>query len=110
MEDIKNLKCKPCENYGKALDSVEANNWLQKIPEWKLDFDENTINRRFKFKDFYRTMEFVNAVAWIANQQNHHPTIRIGYNYCQISFTTHALNGLSPNDFICALKVDELLK
>ena len=54
-------------------------------------------------------MGFVNAVAWIANQEGHHPDIRLGYNYCHITYTTHALNGLSENDFICAAKINQLL-
>ena len=54
-------------------------------------------------------MSFVNAVAWIANQENHHPDMKVGYNYCEIDYSTHAIGGLSENDFICAKKIDALL-
>ena len=53
-------------------------------------------------------MAFVNAIAWIANQEGHHPDLSVGYDYCNVLFTTHAIDGLSENDFICAAKVDKL--
>ena len=55
-------------------------------------------------------MAFVNGIAWMANKENHHPDLMLGYNYCEVNYTTHALNGLSMNDFICAAKVDALLE
>ncbi|HAT8983211.1 TPA: 4a-hydroxytetrahydrobiopterin dehydratase, partial [Legionella pneumophila subsp. pneumophila] len=67
------------------------------------------IKRAFSFKNFYETMAFVNAIAWIANIENHHPDLEVGYNYCRVHFMTHALNGLTHNDFICAAKIDKLL-
>src|SRR5207237_8250864 len=60
----------------------------------------------FAFRDFYRTMSFVNALAHIANVEDHHPDLEVGYNYCRVTFTTHAIRGLSENDFVCAAKVD----
>jgi 4a-hydroxytetrahydrobiopterin dehydratase len=109
MKELKNEQCKPCEGYGQAFNATEIAAWLEKVPEWQYNSKKNSIYRRFKFKDFFRTVSFVNAVAWIANQQNHHPTLEVSYSYCLIKFTTHALNGLSPNDFICAAKVNELI-
>ena len=64
--------------------------------------------REFRFKDFYRTMSFVNALAHIANIEDHHPDLEVGYNYCRVRYTTHAIGGLSENDFICAAKIDQL--
>ena len=64
--------------------------------------------RSFGFEDFYRTKGFVNAVAWIANAEDHHPDLELGYNYCRVTFSTHSIGGLSDNDFICAAKVDAL--
>jgi 4a-hydroxytetrahydrobiopterin dehydratase len=75
---------------------------------WQISADTKTIKKSFAFADFYKTMAFVNAIAWIANQENHHPDLEISYNYCHVSFTTHVVNGLSQNDFICAAKVDAL--
>lgn len=109
MEELKNTKCKPCEGYGQALNLIEVDDWLTKIPGWKFISKDLSIYRKFEFKGFYKTMAFANAVAWIANQENHHPTLKIDYNHCKVIFTTHALKGLSPNDFICAAKVNALL-
>ncbi|MGD9387555.1 MAG: 4a-hydroxytetrahydrobiopterin dehydratase, partial [Gammaproteobacteria bacterium] len=67
------------------------------------------IRRDFRFKGFNRTMGFVNAVAWIANSENHHPDLEVGWGHCLVRFSTHAIKGLSENDFICAAKVDALL-
>jgi 4a-hydroxytetrahydrobiopterin dehydratase len=83
---------------------------LQEIPGWDLGADKKSIVRKFSFKGFYPTMSFVNAVAYLAQQEGHHPDLFVGYNYCTINFTTHAIDGLSENDFICAAKINQLLK
>ena len=75
---------------------------------WQLTADNKSIRRELAFKDFYRTMSFVNAVAHVANIEDHHPDLEVGYNYCRIRFTTHAIQGLSENDFICAAKIDQI--
>ena len=71
--------------------------------------DAKQIHKDFKFKGFNATTGFVNAVAWIANQEGHHPDLEVGYNHCLVRYTTHAIGGLSENDFICAAKIDKLL-
>jgi 4a-hydroxytetrahydrobiopterin dehydratase len=76
--------------------------------DWKIAGDAKSLRRSLKFKDFYRTMSFVNAVAHIANTEDHHPDLEVGYNYCRVTFATHSIGGLSQNDFICAAKVDLL--
>jgi 4a-hydroxytetrahydrobiopterin dehydratase len=73
---------------------------------WRLAADGLSLRREFAFRDFYRTMSFVNAVAHVANIEDHHPDLEVGYNYCRMVFTTHSIKGLSENDFICAAKVD----
>ena len=75
---------------------------------WRLSDDGKSLRRAFKFKDFYRTMAFVNAIAWIANAEDHHPDFEAGYDYCRLEFSTHSVGGLSENDFICAAKIDAL--
>jgi 4a-hydroxytetrahydrobiopterin dehydratase len=75
---------------------------------WTLAADAACIRREFKFKDFYRTMSFVNALAHLANIEDHHPDLEVGYNYCRVRYTTHAIGGLSDNDFICAAKIDQI--
>ena len=100
-------KCKPCEGGTPPLTPAEAAKLLTQISsEWALTANAHAIERRFAFRDFYRTMSFVNAVAHIANIEDHHPDLEVGYNYCRVSFTTHAVKGLSENDFVCAAKVD----
>ena len=75
---------------------------------WSLAENALSIRREFRFRDFYRTMSFVNALAHIANIEDHHPDLEVGYNYCRVRYTTHAIGGLSENDFICAAKIDRV--
>jgi 4a-hydroxytetrahydrobiopterin dehydratase len=77
-------------------------------PAWRISEDGKFLRRAFGFDDFYRTMAFLNAVAWIANAEDHHPDFEAGYNYCRMEFSTHTVGGLSENDFICAAKIDAL--
>ena len=101
--------CKPCEGGVPALTREEAQALMVQLEEgWQICDDGKQIFRDFSFKGFYRTMAFVNAMAWIANNENHHPDFEVGYNHCLVRFTTHAIDGLSENDFICAAKVDAL--
>lgn len=106
--DLTSKKCKPCEGGVDPLTADAAGALLEKTPEWQLASDAKSISRRFEFKGFNKVMGFVNAIAWIANTEMHHPDVKYGYNYCEVLFTTHAINGLSENDFICAAKIDAL--
>jgi 4a-hydroxytetrahydrobiopterin dehydratase len=108
MSNLESKRCLPCESGVKPFHHDEITEMLKKIPEWEVNSTEAIIHRRFTFKNFYHTMSFVNAIAWIANQENHHPDIELGYNYCVVKYTTHAIQGLSINDFICAAKVNQL--
>ena len=109
MTDLAQKKCKPCVGGAKPLARAAALELLAKLDgAWTLAADDRAIRRELSFKDFYRTMSFVNAVAHIANIEDHHPDLEVGYNYCRIVFTTHAVKGLSENDFICAAKVDRI--
>ncbi|MDA3934614.1 MAG: 4a-hydroxytetrahydrobiopterin dehydratase [Gammaproteobacteria bacterium] len=109
MTDLAQQKCVPCEGGTQPLSNEQASKLLQQLTGWTLQNDGKAIQRRFEFKGFYKTMAFINALAWIANQQMHHPDFSAGYNFCLVTFTTHAINGLSENDFICAAKVNELM-
>ncbi len=80
--------------------------WMPMIPLWKVE--SARLSREFKFNDYYHTIAFVNAVAWIANQQDHHPDLAVEYSLCKVEFSTHAVGGLSESDFICAARVDRL--
>ena len=88
------------------LDHVEP--LLGQLHDWHLDAEAQAIERQFKFPDFHHTMAFVNAIAWIAHREDHHPDLQIGYNRCTVRFSTHSVGGLSLNDFICAAHIDAL--
>ncbi|ABI60505.1 4a-hydroxytetrahydrobiopterin dehydratase [Nitrosomonas eutropha] len=106
--DLADRKCKPCEGGVPPLRKEEAENLLKQLEQgWQLA--DNRISRTFSFKNYYQTMAFVNAVAWVSHQEDHHPDMMVGYNQCRVEYTTHAIGGLSENDFICAAKVDMLL-
>jgi len=108
--DLSSKHCESCEGIGAALTAEQINNLMPQLAQgWHVATDFKDIKKSFSFKDFYQTMAFVNALAWIANVENHHPDLEVGYNYCHVSFSTHALKGLSHNDFICAAKLDKLL-
>ncbi len=108
-EVLADRKCKACEGGVQPLTRAEAARYQEKLAaDWTLSTDGKSIHRAYKFKNFFRTMGFVNAVAFIANEEDHHPDLEVGYNYCNVRFTTHAVKGLSENDFICAAKIDRL--
>ncbi|HEX4648191.1 MAG TPA: 4a-hydroxytetrahydrobiopterin dehydratase [Steroidobacteraceae bacterium] len=107
MNELATRKCRPCEGGVAPLARSEAEKLLAQLdPAWALTPDARAIRREFAFRDFYRTMSFVNALAHIANIEDHHPDLEVGYNYCRVTFTTHAIRGLSENDFVCAAKAD----
>jgi 4a-hydroxytetrahydrobiopterin dehydratase len=107
MNELAARKCKPCEGGTAPLTPTQAQLLLAQLASaWVLTEDAHAIRRAFAFRDFYRTMSFVNALAHIANIEDHHPDLEVGYNYCRVTFTTHAIRGLSENDFVCAAKVD----
>ncbi len=107
MNDLAEKKCVPCEGGVPPLSATEAAALLGRLHgDWKIAADSKSIERACKFKDFYRTMSFVNAVAHVANVEDHHPDLEVGYDYCRITFSTHSIGGLSQNDFICAAKID----
>lgn len=108
MTDLTLKKCVPCEGGVAPLAMVEAQALLEQVVDWRLDEAGRVIYRDFSFKNFYHVMAFVNAVAWLAHQENHHPDLEVGYQHCLVRYSTHAIGGLSENDFICAAKVNQL--
>lgn len=104
--DLIEKRCEACEGGVVAMTTAEAKQELKKLAHWQINETATEIFKEYQFKDFYRTMAFVNAVAYVANKENHHPDLSIGYNYCHIRYSTHAIKGLSINDFICAAKID----
>jgi len=107
--DLANRHCEPCEGGVAPLSSDQAGEILQSLhPDWLLSSDGLEISRHFAFPAYSRTLGFANAVAWIAISEGHHPVLTISYGSCDVSYTTHAIGGLSDSDFICAAKIDRL--
>jgi 4a-hydroxytetrahydrobiopterin dehydratase len=109
MNELGKKRCQPCEGGIKPLTVEEASHLLIQLPEWHLNETATSISRTYQFKNYYETIAFVNAVAWIAHQEDHHSELTVSYNRCTVCYSTHAIAGLSENDFICATKVDMLL-
>ena len=107
--DLSKRHCEPCEGGVAPMEREQAEELLAELNGWELSGDGKMISRRFEFRGFFRTMSFINAMAWVVNKEGHHPDFSAGYNYCKVGFTTHAIDGLSENDFICAAKINALL-
>ena len=104
--DLTQKKCKPCEGNTPPLAEEQANELLKQIPGWEIK--NGHVFRQFKFKNFKEAIAFVNKVAEIAEAEGHHPDIAIHYNKVTIELWTHAVNGLSENDFILAAKINTI--
>ena len=109
MSDLTQKSCKPCEAGTPPLARPAAEALLAQVPGWTLNDTATGIARTFKFKNYYETMAFVNAAAWIAHREDHHPDLEVGYSRCTVRLSTHVIKGLSENDFICAAKINALL-
>ena len=99
--------CQPCEGGVAPLEQSEIDRLLRELNGWAQT--ANAIAKTYHFKNYYETMAFVNATAWISHHENHHPDLDVSYNQCCVRYSTHAIGGLSENDFICAAKIDQRL-
>ena len=90
------------------LNDSQVTEQLKKLNGWEKKGD--AIRKTFSFKNYYETMAFVNASAWVSHREDHHPDMMVGYNQCRVTYSTHAVGGLSENDFICAAKLDALFE
>ena len=112
MNNVKELtqkKCQPCEGIGKALTLSEAQKFLSQVPDWQIDAAGKIISRELIMRNFMTAVKFIEQVAKIAEEENHHPDIHLtGYRKLRIDLSTHALKGLSENDFIVAAKINQL--
>ena len=112
MSDLLNKKCVPCEGGVSAFDFSEIHKYQKKVDGWEVIQNKKKIyflEKNFKFKDFKVTQNFINKVGDISENENHHPDILFGWGYAKISITTHAIEGLSENDFILAAKIDQII-
>lgn len=106
MNDLLKKKCVLCEGGALPLDKAEAEKYMDMVTEWELAEDGKNITKAFKFKDFIGAINFVNKISEIAESEGHHPDINIRYNKVKLILSTHAIGGLSENDFILAAKID----
>ena len=109
MATLCTRKCVPCEGGVAPLDEAAIKKLLHELKDWRVEKNNKEIVKRFDFKNYYQTIAFVNAIAWFTHHEDHHPDLEVSYNYCVVRYSTHAINGLSENDFICAAKVDALI-
>ena len=111
MSDLLNKKCVPCEGGVKAFDISEIHKYQKKVDGWdiiKNNKDIYFLEKNFKFDNFQKSQNFVNEVGKISEEEGHHPDINFGWGYAKINITTHAIEGLSENDFILAAKIDQI--
>jgi 4a-hydroxytetrahydrobiopterin dehydratase len=108
VPDLAVKKCKPCEGGVAPLRQEEITRLLGQLDGW--DYVNGRIAKTYSFKNYHQTMAFVNAAAWISHREDHHPDLIVGYNRCRVEYMTHAIKGLSENDFICAAKLDRLFE
>jgi 4a-hydroxytetrahydrobiopterin dehydratase len=108
MNELARKKCQPCEGGIAPLTAEQVGPMLKGLPGWALEGKE--IAKTYRFKNYFETMAFVNAAAWVSHREDHHPDMLVGYDKCRVSYVTHAIDGLSENDFICAAKLDALFE
>ncbi len=105
---LAHARCAPRRGSEHRLTEASIRELLPQLPGWELAENGHALSRTFTFKDYYRTMSFVNALAHVAHAEDHHPDLSVHYDRCVVRFSTHDVDGLSENDFICAAKADQL--
>ncbi len=111
MNDLLKKKCEPCEGGVTPFDISEIHRYQKKVDGWSVNKNDKNIfflEKEFKFKNFLDSQDFVNNVGKISEKEGHHPDIIFGWGYAKINITTHAIEGLSENDFILAAKIDQI--
>mgnify|MGYP001594995173 CR=1 FL=1 len=108
MEDLTQAKCVPCEGGVPPLTEAEVSELIAHVPQWRA-VENHHIVREWKFPDFASTLTAVDSIGALAESEGHHPDIRFGWGYLEVTLTTHAINGLFKNDFILAAKIDAAL-
>lgn len=108
QDELAAQHCQPRKGAGHALDAARVRDLLESLPEWQAAGDGKSIAKTFRFRDFHETLGFVNAIGWMANREDHHPDLEVGYNRCVVHWSTHDVGGLSMNDFICAARVEAI--
>tara|TARA_B100001175_G_scaffold310069_1_gene312617 strand:- start:1289 stop:1633 length:345 start_codon:yes stop_codon:yes gene_type:complete len=112
MSELSNKKCIPCEGGILPFDVSEIHKYQKKVDGWEILEDQEKIfylNKKFNFKNFIESQNFINHVSKISEEEGHHPDILFGWGYAEIKITTHAIKGLCENDFILAAKIDKII-
>ncbi len=105
MKTIEQLLASHCrEVKGSAMNEAEVTAQLKLLEGWTLA--AGALSKTYRFKDYYETLAFVNALAYMVHREDHHPDLNVGYNRCEVRYSTHSVNGISENDFISAAKAD----
>lgn len=110
MSDLSSKRCLACTPATPRVAPEEVTQLLATLPGYEADLRVGSISKTYEFEDFYETMAFVNAVAFIAHVEDHHPDLVVSYRRCSVTYSTHAIGGLSENDFICAAKIEALVR
>ena len=105
---LRQAHCKACEAGTPPVAGERVGAVLRELPGWSRAGE--AIEKTYRFKNYYETMAFVNATAWVSHAEDHHPDLEVGYNKCTVRYSTHAIGGLSENDLICAAKVEGLVQ
>ena len=111
MTDLSKKKCVPCEGNIPPFDKSEIHKYLKKVDGWKVESNQDKsffLAKKFLFKNFQESQNFVNKIGNLAEEQNHHPDISFGWGYCKVKIFTHAIKGLAESDFILAAKIDRI--
>lgn len=108
LNQLASSHCSPLHGPEHLLPPASVHQYLAILPGWELIEDGRAIRKTFLFDDYYRTMAFVNALAYVAHFEDHHPDLGVHYNRCVVRYSTHDVGGLSNNDFICAAKAERL--
>ncbi len=109
MDDLAERHCRTCAGGAPPLEREAIQFLLNQVNGWSLDPAGGSIARQYAFTDFHETMAFVNAVAWIAHREDHHPELEVSFRACTVRYRTHAVGGLSENDFVSAARVNRLV-
>ena len=108
LNELASRHCTPLRGSEHLLPADTAQGYLNALPGWRLVENGMAINKTFKFENYYQTMAFVNALAFVAHREDHHPDLGVHYNRCVVTYSTHDVGGVSLNDFICAAKTELL--
>ena len=111
MSDLSKKKCVACDGNIPPFDTSEIHKYLKKVDGWNVKSNEDKsfyLIKKFKFKDFKESKNFVNEISKISEDENHHPDISFGWGYCEVKIYTHAIRGLAESDFVLAAKIDKI--